>query len=404
VTDIHNSALPATSEPYQMTDLEKSTGLVLGLDRPKRNRRSHTILDPIEALEGAIMPALLRPPCLVSFSGGLDSSLILSVALNLARREGLPEPIPATYRVLGATSGDEAEWQDSVAQELGVADSIVLTFTNELDVVGPFAIDVLRRHGVVFPFNAHGHLPLIREARGGSILTGAGGDELFSLPSRARTVWVVRGRAPLGRRDPLRIAFAGLPASLRTPFIRRRFPVSFRWLTERANDRFKREWAAAAARQPARWDTSRRWLLRRRYLRILQETLALIGGDEGTSIHNPYLHPAVVESVAGAGGPLGWRTRNEAIAALFDSLVPTSVSGRTSKASGNEMFFSDHSKAFVARWDGQGINPDLVDAARLRQEWASSNPDPHTLSLIQTTWLASHDISLKRSFGTDGSR
>jgi hypothetical protein len=387
-----------------MSDLEKSTGLVLGLDRHNRNRRSHTALDPIEALESAIMPALLRPPCLVSFSGGLDSSLMLGVALNLARREGFAEPIPATYRVLGATLGDEAEWQDSVARELGVSDRIVLTFTNELDVVGPFAIDVLRRHGVLFPFNAHGHLPLIREARGGSILTGAGGDELFSLPSRARAVWVMKGRASLRRRDPLQVAFAGLPAPLRTPFIRRRFPASFQWLTASANDRFKREWAAAAARQPARWDTSRRWLLRRRYLRILQETLALLGGDEGTALHNPYLDPAVVESVARAGGPLGWRTRNDAIGAIFDSLVPASVAGRTSKASGNEMFFSEHSRAFVARWDGQGINPDMVDAARLRQEWASTNPDPHTLSLIQTTWLASHDISTKRSFGTDGSR
>jgi Asparagine synthase len=380
-----------------MTDLEKSTGLVLGLDPPNRNRHPPHDLDPIEALEAAIMPGLLRPPCLVSFSGGLDSSLILSVALNLARREGLAEPIPATYRVRGATSGDETEWQDSVTRELGVSDRILLSFTNELDVVGPFAIDVLRRHGVLFPFNAHGHLPLMREARGGSILTGAGGDELFSLPSRARAVWVLKGRAQVEPRDPLRIAFAALPASLRSPFIRRRFPVSLRWLTPMANDRFKRKWAAAAARQPARWDTSRRWLLGRRYLRILQKTLGLIGGDEGTSVHNPYLHPAVVESVASAGGPLGWRTRNDAIAALFDSLLPASVAGRTSKASGNEMFFSDHSRAFVARWDGQGINPDLVDAGRLRQEWASAIPDAHTFTLIQTTWLASHKKSTKRS-------
>lgn len=375
--------------PYAMSDLEKSTGLVLGLDPGKTNRHSQPVVDPIEAVEAAILPALLRPPCLVSFSGGVDSSLMLGVAMNLARREGLAEPIPATYRVVDAKLGAETDWQDAVALELGVADRVILDFTDELDVIGPFATDVLRRHGVLFPFNAHGHLPLIREARGGSILTGAGGDELFSLPSRARAVWVLNGQARFRARDSLRIALAGLPAAARTPIIKRRFPVSYRWLTGLAQQRLRTEWAKVAAREPARWDASRRWLLRRRYVRVVGETLALIGNQEGTAVHNPYLDPTVVSAVASAGGPTGWRSRNDAITALFNSLMPTSVAQRTSKASGNEMFFSNHSKAFVSRWNGVGINPDLVDARRLRLEWTSGHPDAHTFSLIQATWLAS---------------
>ena len=41
------------------------------------------------ALEAAVLPALQRPPCLVSFSGGRDSSAVLAVAADVARRHGL---------------------------------------------------------------------------------------------------------------------------------------------------------------------------------------------------------------------------------------------------------------------------------------------------------------------------
>ena len=54
----------------------------------------------------------------------------------------------------------------------------VLARDHELDAVGPYAQRMLRGHGLVGPFNAHFHLPLIDAARGGSLLTGIGGDEL----------------------------------------------------------------------------------------------------------------------------------------------------------------------------------------------------------------------------------
>ena len=51
---------------------------------------------PLAAMESAILPALRRPPCLVSFSGGRDSSIVLAVAASAARRQGLSLPIPVT--------------------------------------------------------------------------------------------------------------------------------------------------------------------------------------------------------------------------------------------------------------------------------------------------------------------
>ena len=56
---------------------------------------------PRAALEAVVLRALLRPPCLVSFSGGRDSSLVLAIASDVARRHGLPLPVPATNRFPG---------------------------------------------------------------------------------------------------------------------------------------------------------------------------------------------------------------------------------------------------------------------------------------------------------------
>ena len=39
--------------------------------------------------------------------------------------------------------------------------------TDELDSVGPVAQAVLRRHGPLWPFNAHFHMPLLERASGG---------------------------------------------------------------------------------------------------------------------------------------------------------------------------------------------------------------------------------------------
>ena len=71
-------------------------------------------LDPLEALEAAVLPALQRPPCLAMFSGGRDSSLVLAVASRVARREGLAEPIPTTQVFPDFPETDEARWQKLV--------------------------------------------------------------------------------------------------------------------------------------------------------------------------------------------------------------------------------------------------------------------------------------------------
>ena len=65
---------------------------------------------------------LSRPPRIVSFSGGRDSSLVLAVVIRVARREGLPLPIPVTVRPAGDADHVEAGWQELVVRDLGLDD------------------------------------------------------------------------------------------------------------------------------------------------------------------------------------------------------------------------------------------------------------------------------------------
>ena len=73
-------------------------------------------MEPSAALERAVLPALLRPPCVVSFSGGRDSSLVLAAAVAVARSEGLAAPIPITVRFPASAESDEQEWQERVVR------------------------------------------------------------------------------------------------------------------------------------------------------------------------------------------------------------------------------------------------------------------------------------------------
>ena len=76
---------------------------------------------PAQVLESMLAPALARPPCVVAFSGGRDSSALLAVASRLAAREGLEPPVAATLRYPGEHEAHEEQWQELVVRHLGTA-------------------------------------------------------------------------------------------------------------------------------------------------------------------------------------------------------------------------------------------------------------------------------------------
>ena len=341
------------------------------------------------AVEAAVLTGLRRPPCLVSFSGGRDSSAVLAIAAEIARRHGLDPPIPAILRFPDVPESGEGEWQDLVLGHLGLSNRLVVELSDELDAVGDLATAVLRRHGVVAPANAYMHVPLLREAAGGSVLTGIGGDEL--LGTRAgRILLVAHRRAKPKWRDVRAAALAATPRAIRARVHRPRPQFERAWLTPAGARAVDRAVARDLAVWPQHWDAAVRHWYRTRSYAGLASTLPAIAGDHDVEIVSPFLDATVLAEASGDGGRLGFPNRTVAMRHLVGDLLPDDVLGRRTKASFSGAMWGDATRRFAEAWDGHGVDPQMVDRTALRAEWLSAVPNFTTALLLHQAWLAVH--------------
>ena len=72
---------------------------------------------------------------------------------------------------------------------------------------------------------------------------------------------------------------------------------------------------------------------------------------------------------------------------LVGDLLPHALLNRSTKARFDEVFWTEHSRELVADWQGEGVDPEIVDLDRLREEWSSPTPEAHTFTLLQSVWL-----------------
>lgn len=153
--------------PYQMTPQEVACGWVGGyLDGPDVSGAAAG-RTPLQALEDALERALRVPPCLLAFSGGRDSSLVLAVAVDVARRRGLPAPVAVTERFPGDDASDERRWQELVVAHLALEEWVRLDATAAVDLLGEVAVTSLRRFGLLWPPLAHTRAWFVAELLGG---------------------------------------------------------------------------------------------------------------------------------------------------------------------------------------------------------------------------------------------
>lgn len=380
-----------TDGPYRLRPLELACGSVLGLHPDTHPLQpAQTTLSTRDALEAAVVPALSRPPCLISFSGGRDSSAVLAVAAWAARRHALDSPVPVTLRFPDAPRSEESTWQELVVSHLGLEDWIKLEFREELDVVGPVARDVLGRHGHLWPANIHAHQPMLAAARGGSLLTGFGGDELFATPwPLAVTAAMLTHPRKLMSRAHLRYAARGLAP----PLARRRLPghtLNVPWMHAGALTRARHEQFESERVQPQRYDRFlREWFWRSRALHIVRWGLAAIASSCGTAIGHPLVDPGFIDALAVDAGWKGFVGRTAAMKHLFGDLLPLPVLSRSSKAGFGRAFFGTAARDFATTWSGEGVDGTIVDVDRLRETWLAPDPDGRSMSLLQAAFLAS---------------
>ncbi|MBZ2199015.1 asparagine synthase-related protein [Occultella gossypii] len=345
---------------------------------------------PRAALEAAILPTLVDGACYVTFSGGRDSSAILAVATHLARREGLPDPVPVTRRYPNVPDSDESEWQDLVIDHLGIDDWLKLEFTeDETDLLGPAAQASVRRHGLLWPPAVHSHGLVYSHLTGGTMLTGEGGDEV--LGARRVTPLTLLRR----RRRPTRTLLRGAAQALSPTLVRqrqiRRELESARlqhWLRADAKDRHLRRIAADEATEPLRYDAATWWITRRRSWTTMATNQALIAGTYQVRTSNPLLDVGFVAALAHAGDTWGFNGRTATMKALFSDVLPPALLARRTKASFNKAYAGRYTREFARDWDGSGVDDSLVDPEILRGVWLSDAPTMSTAMLLHQAWLA----------------
>lgn len=373
----------------RLTPVETASGMAIGThesEPPLPVCRDG--LDPRRTLEDAIRPALQRPPALVMFSGGRDSSAVLAVAAALARREGLPLPIPITQTFPGFPRTVEDSWQHLVIRHLGLNDWERVTMGAANNLLGVEARSFIERHGLVAPAGVTQSAPVLRAAGNGVVLTGLEGDGLFNGGRFVLTRNMMARRGARSPRAVVGVAIAITPRGARERWHRHRNRLGTPWLRTDHADDVRRRLAREEGSEPLRWNSRVHWWARLRYVVALRQALDLLAGDFEADICHPLLDRRFLSSIAAWGGVWGRGTRTDLMRELFGDLLPSGVIERTSKADFTSAFWSGEARDFIDRWDGRGLPENLIDIDQLHRTWSENEPDARTGLLLQAAWLS----------------
>lgn len=375
--------------------MELAWAVPLGTEPGVRALTPETSLSGREALEQVARRALTRQPCTVSFSGGRDSSAVLAIVTHVARRDGLPDPIPITNCFTDVPASDEQAWQEIVIRHLKLSEWTRLELGDEVDMLGDIAKDVVERHGVLSPFNSHFHVPLLAAARGGSLLTGIGGDELFEPTERAALARLLFGGRLPNRRQIKPLLRAIMPRFLRVRQAMREPAFhKYQWLRPGALAEIRRRYGEWVAEEPVGYRRSMlTWWWPSRYVQCNLASKRLLAGDHNVEIFHPFADPAVLSAYGQGRGRLGPPGRVWALRELVGDLLPASIIERESESNFDGAFWCGPGRAFAEGWTGTGVDDDLVDAERLRAEWLTPQPDPHSFSLLHQAFLADNVVA-----------
>ncbi len=360
------------------TALEIASCSVIGTTSAA-NRPTGPPPSPLAALRLAVLPALQRPPCVVSFSGGMDSTFVLFVAARVAYEAGLPAPIPVTWRFTGAPRAEESVWQDRVMATMPELQWQLLHAEDDLDLIGPVAQRVVTRHGVLLPANVHLHLPIVEVAAGGSMLTGVGGDQVLVHRSRRGRLARIRARAP-GR----------LVAAVRQRQGRDQFP----WLQPSVSRRVSRTARMEGRDEPTSITERIFWQSRQRRLLLARASLDTIAAPSDVRVINPLLDPGFLAALANVAVRHQGASRARLLHLIAGEAFPSAATEQRPKAHFLEVFLRTPTREFVQSWDGRGADESIVDAATLRRLWSQWPIPSATAGLVQQLWLSSKTKAL----------
>jgi asparagine synthase (glutamine-hydrolysing) len=305
-------------------------------------------------------------------------------------------PIALTFRYANEPKTEESEWQELVVRHVGVDDWETLDMGTDHDVVGAPALEFLLSHGLVFPAGLPAKIPLLLRCRGGSVMSGEGGDEIFGA-RRATALKKLLDKPPrlLRRHFQAELVRSVGPRRARAALYRKGFEggsleAALSYLRPRFLHQVLDDVALDLASEPFSNTQSLAWHLRRKIIVKHQENLTALAVEHDVQHLDPFLEPKFVGAYARMLRPLGFLTRTEAMLALFSDLLPKEVLQRQSKAVFNRAVLTGISKSFAKSWQGGGVDPDLVDPEALRSAWLSDWPPWPSRWLMQAAWLHEH--------------
>jgi len=344
---------------------------------------------PLQALAERLLPALQAGACYISFSGGRDSSAVLALATRVAREHGLEDPVPVTQLFPDLPAADESEWQQLVVEHLGLRNWLRFSAPGNEDLLGAGTAESLARRGLVWPATVHTKVSLLEQLSPGTLLTGEGGDEVLG-PRRAAPWPHLRKGTPV-RRSKAALAAAGslAPRPLRHYRAWQRYKsADLRpWLRPGFAEECLRLAARDDAAEPLNWAGSLMWVCRRRSCAVSARNFGALAAEYGVRVINPLLDPRFLASLGHSGGRWGFPGRTAAMKYLFADVLPAAVIERPTKAVFTRAFLGEETARFARDWDGSGVDPELVDADRLRQEWLSESPSALSGPLLHAAWL-----------------
>lgn len=327
----------------------------------------------------------------VEFSGGVDSSLILSAACRVAAERDTSPPTPVTLRYRAAAT-NENEYQERMIDHLGLDDWTIIEVDDELDLVGAASGRHLREHGLSYaPRTAGRDWWLSRVGNDPSetavLLNGEGGDEVLAtapLVVAHAIRYSVRTRR-FGRQA------MGLAAERSRRVLRSR-QASFSgpdWYTSAGREMYERVMRSDRRRSPTM----------KKFMQNYRSRIPTVTGqrnlvDQARRYGLEYSSPLLdIDAMAGFTASIPdhhFINRALVVRRYFSELLPPEIVHRTSKVYFSDAIYNEATRRFAQDWDGRtGVPVHYVDPERVRSAWANAS-DARSGLMLQSAWLASN--------------
>jgi asparagine synthase (glutamine-hydrolysing) len=253
---------------------------------------------------------------------------------------------------------------------------------------------------VLWPANVHFVALPAAEVAGGALITGVGGDGVLAAGQHDL---MGRSRGRGAARDVARGLYRSLPARARMPREMNRLRAISPWLRPAATAAVARQ-AIAAPTEPRRCDARLDHIYRHRVNVLTREGVEVLCAERNVRAVTPYLDRAFLVSFARFLGRGGVGGRTAATRILADGLLPERLITRPTKAAFPEAYCNRHTREFVRRWQGGGLDEELVDCARLRSLWEEDALlwPARSAALLQAAWLAEAGASAAVAAGSLG--